>query len=421
MNAMSEIPEALRQACSRLGEANTQMITRRQLIQTSAGSVLLSTMASGIGYGQSGAATMADRVALPGKQPLIRRTFRPPNLETPLDLLRPAHTPNDAFFVRYHLAQIPDVDPRVWRLKVGGVSAAKEMTLSLEELKKRFEQVTLAAVNQCSGNRRGMFTPRVPGVQWGYGAMGNAQWTGVRLRDVLTAAGVKADALEVVCDGADSGVLPSTPDFIKSIPIERALDENTLIAFEMNGKPLPHWNGAPARLVVPGWTATYWVKHLTDVGVEPKAFDGFWMKSAYRVPTGAFPGARFISQENAETTPITEILVNSLVTSHDPGARLARGKPAQIAGWAWDGGAGIAEVEISLNGGETWQGARLDQDLGRFSWRGFHAALDTSKAGRLTVAVRATSRSGARQPEKLTPNPSGYHHNMIQTLSLEVA
>lgn len=398
------------------------MITRRQVIQTSAGSLLLGSMTPRIGYATGlPSSPSEDLIALPGKQPLIHRTFRPPNLETPLEQLRHAFTPNDAFFVRYHLSQIPEVDPRSWRLNVGGTSAAGQLQFSLPELKKRFEHVTIAAINQCSGNRRGLFAPRVPGVQWGYGAMGNAQWTGVRLRDVLKAAGVKADALEVVCDGADAGVLPATPDFVKSIPIERALDENTLIAFEMNGRPLPRWNGAPARLVVPGWTATYWVKHLTELRVEPKAFDGFWMKSAYRVPAGAFPGAGFDSQENAETVPITRILVNSLVTSHSSGARLARGKSAKISGWAWDGGVGISEVETSLDGGQTWKAAQLDKDLGRFAWRGFHASVDTSRPGPINVSVRAASRDGARQPEKLTPNPSGYHHNIIQTLSLEVA
>ena len=169
--------------------------------------------------------------------------------------------------------------------------------------------------------------------------MGNALWTGVRLRDLLHKAGVAADALEVVFNGADSAVLPATPDFVKSLPVEQALDENTLIAFEMNGEPLPHWNGAPARLIVPGWTGTYWMKHLTDIRIEPKAFDGFWMKAAYRVPTGAFAGARFQSQETPETTPITEVLVNSLITSPLPGARLRRGERAELAGKAWDNGA----------------------------------------------------------------------------------
>jgi len=224
-----------------------------------------------------------------------------------------------------------------------------------------------------------------------------------------------------VFDGGDGAALPGTPDFVKSLPVDRALDAHTLIAFEMNGEPLPHWNGAPARLVVAGWTATYWVKHLTSINVEPKAFDGFWMKTAYRIPTGAFPGARFASQENAQTTPITEILVNSLVTSHVDGARLERGRPAELAGWAWDGGSGISTVETSLDEGRSWRAATLGAASRSYAWRGFRMPLDTAKPGPLRIAVRATGRNGARQPEKLTPNPSGYHHNMIQTLALEVA
>ncbi|MGH8240108.1 MAG: molybdopterin-dependent oxidoreductase [Steroidobacteraceae bacterium] len=398
------------------------MTTRRDMLLGSAGSLVV-----GLGHAAQDAATTASAaagdiqplVALPGKKPLIKRTFRPPNFETPLSELRTAFTANDAFFVRYHLAVVPEVDPRTWRLRVGGASVRRTLELLLDDLKSGFERVSMAAINQCSGNRRGLFTPRAPGVQWGYGAMGNATWGGVRLRDVLDRAGVKGDALEVVADGADSGLL-SSPDFVKSLPIERVRDEHTLIAFEMNGEPLPHWNGAPARLVVPGWTATYWVKHLTALRIEPTRFDGFWMKAGYRVPTGAFPGARFASQETPETTPITEILVNSLVTSHVAGAQLRRGQPQQLQGWAWDGGAGIEAVEVSTDGLQTWRPATLGKDLGRFAWRGFNWRLDTSKPGPVSIAVRATSRGGAQQPAKLTPNPSGYHHNLIQTLALEV-
>lgn len=394
------------------------MITRRELIAGSVGSVLLAAARA-----RAMAAvrtTDADLVALPGKKPLIKRTFRPPNFETPLADLRSPFTANESFFVRYHLGVIPEVDPRTWRLRVGGASAQKKLELSLEELRRDFKPVSLVAVNQCSGYRRGLFTPRAAGVQWTHGAIGNATWTGVRLRDVLRRAGVQRDALEVVFDGADKGLL-STPDFVKSLPVERALDENTLIAFEMNGEALPHWNGAPARLVAPGWTATYWIKHLTDIRIEPHAFDGFWMKSGYRIPTGVFPGARFTSQETADTTPVTEILVNSLVTSHSAGAVIARGAPTQLEGWAWDGGSGIAAVEISGDGGRSWRKAALGKDLGRFAWRGFRAPLDTSRAGPLALLVRAAARSGAAQPQRLTPNPSGYHHNVIQTLALEVA
>lgn len=280
------------------------MLTRRRWIAASTGSLMLSALGSarGLAAAAPDGAPAEVLVALPGKKPLIKRTFRPPNFETPLADLRQPFTANDAFFVRYHLAAIPEVDARTWRLKVGGPSAGKSLELSLDDLKQRFERVTLPAINQCSGNRRGLFVPRVPGVQWLNGAMGNAAWSGVRLRDVLRKCNVQPDALEVVLDGADSALLPQTPDFQKSLPLERALDENTLIAFEMNGRPLPHFNGAPARLIVPGWTATYWVKHLTDIRVQPRAFDGFWMKGAYRIPTGAFPGARFTSQETTETT-----------------------------------------------------------------------------------------------------------------------
>jgi sulfite dehydrogenase (cytochrome) subunit A len=393
------------------------MISRRRVVAGSAGALLL----AGVRRSAFGAeAADEELIALPGKRPLIKRSFRPPNFETPLAALRQQFTPNDAFFVRYHLASIPEVDPRTWRLRVAGASVKRPLELSLDDL-KRFEQVKLAAVNQCSGNRRGLFMPRAGGVQWSYGAMGNAIWGGVRLRDVLNRAGVNGDALEVVLDGADQQVLPGTPDFVKSVPVDRALDEHTLIAFEMNGEALPHWNGAPVRLVVPGWTATYWVKHLTSIRVEPKAFDGFWMKSAYRIPTGKFPGVRFASQENAETTPITEILINSLVTSHTNGDRLERGRPAELAGWAWDGGSGIRAVEMSLDEGHSWRPTTLGEAASSYSWRGFRAALDTSKSGPLRIAVRATGRNGARQPEQLTPNPSGYHHNIIQTLTLEVA
>jgi DMSO/TMAO reductase YedYZ molybdopterin-dependent catalytic subunit len=396
------------------------MISRRQAICGAASALAFSGAAAKRGEELLLSGTGEELLALPGKKPLIKRTYRPPNFETPLADLRRPYTANDAFFVRYHLALIPEVESKTWRLRVGGRSAQRQLELSLEELKRRFERVSIAAVNQCSGNRRGLFTPRAAGVQWSYGAMGNAKWTGVRLRDVLNRAGVGADALEVVLDGADRGLLPSTPDFVKSLPIERALDENTLIAFEMNGQPLPHWNGAPARLVVPGWTATYWVKHLTEIRIEPVAFDGFWMKSAYRVPTGAFPGARFASQETPETTPITEILINSLVTSHRSGDRLARDSSSQLAGWAWDGGSGISAVDVSMDEGRTWQATRLGADLGRFAWRDFSLNLHTSKPGRIQLLVRATSRAGASQPAKLTPNPSGYHHNIVQALELEV-
>jgi DMSO/TMAO reductase YedYZ molybdopterin-dependent catalytic subunit len=396
------------------------VLTRREALFAAAAFVAARASAQqNVPAGASGGDQLL--AALPGKRPLIQHAFRPPNFETPLADLVPLYTANAVFFVRYHLPVIPRVDVKSWRLQVGGPSAHRPFALSLPELKANFPHVSLAAVNQCSGNRRGLFSPRVPGVQWGNGAMGNALWTGVRLRDVLHKAGVAADALEVVFNGADGPLLPETPDFVKSLPIDRALDESTLIAFEMNREPLPHWNGAPARLIVPGWTGTYWMKHLTDIRVQPTAFDGFWMKSAYRIPTGAFPTARFVSQETAETTPITEMLVNSLITSPAPRARFRRGEPVQLTGKAWDGGSGIAAVQVSVDGRQSWREATLGADLGRFAWREFHLPLDTSRSGPLEIAVRARSRSGATQPEKLTVNPGGYHDNIVQTVSVEVS
>jgi DMSO/TMAO reductase YedYZ molybdopterin-dependent catalytic subunit len=393
------------------------VLTRREALLAGAG--WIAARASAAAPGPAGGGELLG--ALPGKKPLIQRAFRPPNFETPLADLAPLYTDNSVFFVRYHLANIPKVDAASWRLQIGGPSAQRSLELSLHELKSGFEKVSLTAVNQCSGNRRGLFSPRVPGVQWSHGAIGNALWGGVRLRDVLHKAGVAANALEVVFNGADGPVLPGTPDFVKSLPVERALDENTLIAFEMNGHPLPHWNGAPARLVVPGWTGTYWMKHLSEIKVQPTAFDGFWMKSAYRIPTGAFPTARFVSQETPENTPITEMVVNSLITSPQPATRVRRGERLELSGKAWDAGAGIAAVEVSVDGRQSWREAKLGRDLGRFAWREFQLPLDTSRSGSIEVAVRARSRSGATQPDKLTPNPAGYHDNIVQTVTVEVS
>jgi DMSO/TMAO reductase YedYZ molybdopterin-dependent catalytic subunit len=384
---------------------------------------LLLAGAAGWLSGAAGAdVTQSDALAiLPGKKPLIQRALRPPNFETPLADLAADFTPNDLFFVRYHLAVIPQVDAASWRLRIGGPCAWQPLELSLRDLRHGFERVTLAAVNQCSGNRRGLFTPRVPGVQWANGAMGNALWSGVRLRDVLHRAGVAPSALEVVFSGADSAVLPETPNFVKSLPLERALDESTLVAFEMNGAALPHWNGAPARLIVPGWTGTYWMKHLTEIRLVPSAYEGFWMKGAYRLPTGAFPGVRFASQENKDTTPITEILVNSLITSPADGAVLRRGAPVELSGKAWDNGAGIDAVEISADQGASWRAAQLGRELGRYAWRTFRTPLDTSQNGTLHISVRARSKNGSQQPEKLTFNAAGYHDNIVQTLTVQVS
>jgi len=357
--------------------------------------------------------------ALPGKLPLIRKTFRPPNFETPVQYFRTPITQNRAFFVRYHLAAIPEVAAKDWTLTVGGESAERELKLSLQQLKREFKPAQVTAVCQCSGNRRGLFEPHVPGVEWGVGAMGNALWRGVRLKDVLAKAGVKADALEVVFDGADHAPLEKTPDFVKSLPLEMAMDENTLIAFEMNGEPLPHWNGFPARLVVPGWTGTYWVKQLVSVKVVAKPEGNFWMSTAYRLPKGRFKTPSFKSQVAAANEPITTMVVNSLITSLKTGQQLRVGQPLLVKGVAWDGGSGIAQVEVSTDGA-TWHAAKLGKDLGRFSFREFSFSMPTREPGSHVVMARATSRAGETQVNQLIHNPAGYHHNVIQRIYVEV-
>lgn len=358
--------------------------------------------------------------ALPGKVPLIKKTYRPPNFETPIEYFHTPITPNNAFFVRYHLAGIAQVQAAEWRLNVGGESAERELEFTLDQLKKDFEPAEITAVCQCSGNRRGLFDPHVAGVEWGVGAMGNAVWRGVRLKDILAKAGVKSDALEVVFSPADRAVIDKTPAFVKSLPVEVALDENTLVAFEMNGKPLPHWNGFPARLVVPGWTGTYWVKQLISVRLVSKPEQSFWMSTAYRLPRGKFKTPSFKSQVTSATEPITTVVVNSLITSLTNGQQIPRGKPIEVKGIAWDSGTGIDSVEVSTDFGASWQRAKLGRDLGRFSFREFTLAVPTRERGSIVVMARATSRSGETQVERLIQNPGGYHHNLIQRLYVEV-
>jgi DMSO/TMAO reductase YedYZ molybdopterin-dependent catalytic subunit len=354
--------------------------------------------------------------ALPGKKPLIKLSYRPPNYETPIEYFREAITPNDAFFVRYHLAVIPEIDVKTWKISVGGDGASGQAELTLQDL-QAMPATEVVAVNQCSGNRRGLFQPHVPGVEWGYGAMGCARWKGARLKDVLDKVGLKKEAVEILFDGADGPVVDKTPDFIKSIPVWKAIEDTTLIAYEMNGQPLPHFNGYPARLVVPGWTGTYWMKHLTSIKALLKPESSFWMSAAYRIPLGKFPlVARFTSQDTAANTPITEMVVNSLITSHSDGAEVKVG--SLLGGIAWDGGYGIRTVEISSDGGKTWSAATLGSDLGRYAFRTWSFPLQNK--GKQTVMARASNAIGATQTAELILNPAGYHHNVMHSMALTV-
>lgn len=362
----------------------------------------------------------ASMETLRGKKPLIKRSFRPPNYETPIEAFDSVLTPNDQFFVRWHVVNIPEVNARDWKLAIGGESVERPYELSLEQLRRDFEAVEVIAVCQCSGNRRGLSEPHVPGVEWGSGAVGNARWKGARLKDILARAGLKADAVELVFDGADSGLTDKTPDFIKSIPLWKALDENTLLAWEMNGEALSHWNGYPARIVVPGWTATYWIKQVVSIKAVAKPEKGFWMSTAYRIPKGKFPVIdRFISQEAEANTPITEMVVNSLITNLKEGQRHRVGTPLTVKGIAWDGGYGIRRVDVSTDGGETWREAALDTDLGRYSFRAWSHGFTPASKGRTTIMARATNRQGTTQTFELIFNPAGYHNNVVQAVTID--
>ena len=403
------------------------MTTRRSILQTAvggialAGSGLLGELARAAGL-PSGTLDSGVLDALPGKQPLLKRSFRPPNYETPVAFFNDAITPNDRFFVRWHLANIPAIDAAAWRLSVGGEGAAQELTLTLDQLKHDFEPVEIVAVCQCSGNRRGLSDPHVPGVEWGYGAMGNARWKGARLKDILARAGLKKEAVEIACNGGDTAPLEATPAFVKSIPTWKAIDDNTLVAYEMNGAPLPHWNGFPARIVVPGWTATYWMKQVVSIRALTQPLKNFWVNTAYRIPKGKFPLVdRFVSQESETTTPITEMLVNSLITNLEEGQRLHAGRPAAVKGIAWDGGYGIRRVEISLDEGRSWQAAELGTDLGRYSFRPWQHAFTPRAKGHMSVMARASNAQGSTQVSELIFNGPGYHNNVMQKIGIEIA
>ncbi len=343
---------------------------------------------------------------------------RPPCLETPWEYYRFDLTPNDAFYVRWHLQFIPTtVDLRTWRLRVGG-HVNRPLELSLDEL-RRMESASVVAVNQCSGNSRGLFEPHMPGSQWGNGAMGNARWTGVRLADLLRSAGLRDGAVDVSFAALDRGGYSTVPDFTKSLSVAKAMGPDILLAYEMNGSPLPMLNGFPLRLVVPGWYATYWVKALTAVTVLPHPFDGFWMSKAYRIPTT--PNAVEQPGKLAEkTVPINRMNVRSFIVIPEGGSRHAVGRPCPLEGIAFDGGDGIARVEVSLDGGASWSDAELGPNHGPYSFRRWRKAWSPDRRGTYRLQVRATSRSGETQPTVAGWNRSGYMRNVIEEVAIEV-
>lgn len=361
----------------------------------------------------NGERTMA---TYPGKRPLIRLTARPPQLETPFSLFNEGPiTPNDAFFVRYHLAGLPsEIDPETYRLKVAGL-VKSPLSLSLAEI-KAMDAVELVAVNQCSGNSRGFFEPRVAGGQSANGAMGNARWRGVPLKAVLDRAGVRAGAVQVSFNGLDGPVDPATPDFVKALDIDHARDGEVMLAYAMNGTDLPFLNGYPLRLIVPGYYGTYWVKHLSEITVLDHELDGFWMKTAYRIPDNdcacVAPGTK-----PDKTRPIGRLDIRSFITSHADGAELKAGASTSLKGFAFDGGRGIGQVMVSTDDGRSWTQAVLGEDLGPYSFREWRAPAMLAK-GPHVLKVRAVGRGGETQPDAQRWNPTGYMRNVVESVTV---
>jgi DMSO/TMAO reductase YedYZ molybdopterin-dependent catalytic subunit len=352
----------------------------------------------------------------PQKRPLILLTSRPPQLETPFGVFNEGIlTPNDAFFVRYLLSQIPtSIDPDQFRLNVKG-NVKTPLSLSLADLKTQFEPTEIVAVNQCSGNSRGFSEPRVAGGQLGNGAMGNARWKGVRLKDILEKAGVGSGVKQATFQGLDRPPLEKTPPFIKALDIDHALDGEVMVAYQMNGEELPMLNGFPIKLIVPGYFGTYWVKHLSDITLVDDVFSGFWMSTAYRIPDNSCacvePGS-----PAGKTKPIERFNVRSFVTSLANGDKIPVGKALSVRGIAFDGGYGIASVRFSSDGGRTWREAALGEDLGKYSFREWTCRFTPKTAGDYVLQVSATNRIGQSQPLSPLWNPPGYMRNVVESV-----
>jgi sulfite dehydrogenase (cytochrome) subunit A len=360
-------------------------------------------------------------VKYPQKRPLLLLTTRPPQLETPFPVFNEGViTPNDAFFVRYHLAQIPtEIDPDMFRVAIKGKVKAP-LSLSLADLKSRFEPVEIIAVNQCSGNGRGFSNPRVAGGQMGNGAMGNAKWKGVRLKQVLEKAGVAAGAKQVTFNGLDTPVNEKTPDYVKALELDQALDDDVMLAYKMNGEDLPMLNGFPLRLVVPGHFGTYWVKHVNEITVVDEAFNGFWMNPAYLIPDNSCacvePGTT-----PAKTRPIARYNVRSFITSLADGDKVNAGQNLLVKGIAFDGGYGIREVLFSEDDGRSWRGAELGKDWGKYSFREWTIPFLPQRKGGYVLKVKATNRIGQSQPIEPLWNPAGYMRNVVESVKVNAA
>src|SRR5882762_6997557 len=357
----------------------------------------------------------------PQKGPMILQRTRPPLLETPFEVFdEGVFTPADQFYVRWHWAVIPtDIDPAKFVLNVHG-HVNQTLSLSLNDILHGLPGVDLAAVNQCSGNSRGFFEPRVPGGEWANGAMGNALWTGVRLKDVLDKAGVKPGAVQVRFKGLDEPVVSDAPHFMKSLDIEHARDGEVMIAYAMNGQQLPLVNGFPLRLVVPGWYATYWVKMLNDIEVLNEPNTNYWTKVAYTIPDTPHASIK-PSETNVKMVPINRMVPRSFVTNIPSGRKVKAVSPTTLRGIAFGGDCGVASVDYSIDRGQNWRQAQLEKDEGKYGFRLWQTQFTLSSPGKYTLLTRCTNSNGVAQPDTPNWNPAGFMRNVVESVDIIAA
>ncbi len=344
---------------------------------------------------------------IPGKERLIVRSPRPINLEAPLRELTADVTPYEGFFVRNNYDG-PEIDPAQYVLKVGG-EVENPLTLRLDDL-RRMEQITQTITLECAGNGRSFHNPKAAGIQWENGAVGTAVWKGVRLADVLRMARPRSAARHVVPNGNDAPPTPQAPDFIRSHPLWKGMEPHTMIALEMNGRPVPHLHGGPARLIVPGWIGSASIKWLTELTLADKEWNGPFMQRSYRSPR--------VSDAN-QTYSLQSLECKSVIVSPADGGQLAAG-PHKVSGFAWAGEGTIVAVDVSTDGGATWAPATLAGEESRYAWRRWEYALD-AKPGQHTIMARASDSLGRFQPASRPPDPQGYRWNVIHAVRVSVA
>jgi len=362
------------------------------------------------------------KVAFPQKRPMITYSDRPPLLETPRDVFTNAITPNDHFFVRWHMPEIPTyVDLNTYRLKVDGL-VNKELSFTLDQLKTEFEPVEVTSVLQCGGNGRSAFSPIAGGIQWGNGAIGNAKWKGARLRDILERAGMKKGAHWISFYGLDKAAYYKTPNFVREMHMEE-LGDHVIVAYEMNGEELPYLNGYPVRLIIPGYYSDSWVKMLSNLTVTEKYQELFFMDVAYRIPDNATESEDPYSHKKVKTKPITTMNVKSMIGYPNNETKVYLNSHTTVRGVAFDQGKGIKEVQVSVDGGKTWNEAILDDGKnGRYSFREFRYTFKPGTYGKVKIMSKAINLAGEVQPlaEEILWNHGGYKYNGIDTVTIEV-